>query len=141
MDEPRVTVTAYRRRTDAEVAHDVLDAVGIDSVVEETGASKVRVHNLDAIRAGDALENVSPRLEEIGEADEESSEPTVCASCGSPNIERRARLAVFAGVAAIAIGIGVAVGLTDAAVFAIGATGIYLLVSGRWRCVDCGDSA
>jgi hypothetical protein len=46
----------------------------------------------------------------------------------------------FAGIATISLGIGVAVGLTDAAFFAVGAAGLFLLMSDRWRCTECGQT-
>ncbi|HEX8617750.1 MAG TPA: hypothetical protein VF911_09225, partial [Thermoanaerobaculia bacterium] len=65
-------------------------------------------------------------------------EPTACAACGSPDIARTSRGLMFAVAAAATIGVGVAVGLTDAAFFAVLAFGVYFLISGRWRCSECG---
>ncbi len=47
---------------------------------------------------------------------------------------------MFAAAAAATIGVGVAVGLTDAAFFAVLAFAVYFLISGRWRCSDCGET-
>lgn len=140
VDEPLVTVTAYRRRSDAGVAKGALDDAGIPSTIEATERLRLRVQNLDALRAGDVLEARCATLDEIAEADEESREPAACTRCGSPNVVRPARMVMFGAISTLAISLGVAVGLTDAALLAIFASGVFLLISGRWRCAECGES-
>jgi hypothetical protein len=133
-----VTVTAYRHRRDAGVAQGALDDAGIPSVIDAAERVKLRVEHLDAIRAGDVLTAECATLDEIQEADEERSDPSECARCGSPDIERPSRGVTFAAIATLAISLGVAVGFTDAAFLAILASGVALLISGRWRCHACG---
>jgi len=47
---------------------------------------------------------------------------------------------MFMVTAVATLGVGVAVGLSDAAFFAVLAFGVYFLISGRWRCRECGET-
>jgi len=78
--------------------------------------------------------------EDLEEPIEEVEDPTVCAACGSPEIARTSRALMFMVTAVATAGVGVAVGLTDAAFFAVLAFGVYFLISGRWRCSECGET-
>jgi hypothetical protein len=78
--------------------------------------------------------------DDLDEPIEEVEEPAVCAACGSPEITRTSRALMFMVTAVATLGVGVAVGLTDAAFFAVLAFGIYFLISGRWRCSECGET-
>ena len=78
--------------------------------------------------------------DDLDEPIEEIEEPTVCAACGSPDISRTPRALLFAVTAVAAIGVGAAVGLTEAAFFAVLALGVYFLISGRWHCSECGET-
>lgn len=135
-----VTVTAYRHRRDAGVAQGVLDDAGIPSIIEAAERAKLRVEHLDALRAGDVLTARAPALDEIVEADEETGDPSACVRCGSGDIGRPGRGVTFAAIVTLAMSLGVAVGLTDAAFLAILVSGVVLLISGRWRCHECGAS-
>lgn len=81
-----------------------------------------------------------PLDDDLDEPIEEREDPTVCAACGSTEIVRTSRALMFVAIAVTAIGVGVAVGLTDAAFFAVLAFGVYFLISGRWRCSECGET-
>jgi hypothetical protein len=114
-----------------------MDTAGIESEVEDV---RLEVHNEDAYRAFGVLDTSCPTLPVVEEAYEPTSAEVICDGCGSSDVVSTPRIAAFAGVTAIGLGIGVAVGLTDAAFFAVGAAGLFLLMSDRWRCNDCGLS-
>jgi hypothetical protein len=78
--------------------------------------------------------------DDLDEPIEKVEDPTVCAACGSAEITRTSRARTFMVTAAATLGIGVAAGLSDAAFFAVLALGIYFLISGRWRCRECGET-
>jgi hypothetical protein len=141
MADPLVTVTAYSAPGDAKTAKGVLDSAGIASVVDDAVERrvKVRVPNVDALRAGDVLTARGSIPSEIEEADEEAGERT-CPTCGSVDIASARRGQTFALVATMAVALGVAIELVQAAFFAILATGLFLLMAGRWRCQTCGDA-
>ncbi|HEX7832274.1 MAG TPA: hypothetical protein VF787_21635 [Thermoanaerobaculia bacterium] len=139
MSDTLATVTAYRRRDHAGVAQAALDGAGIDSVVEETPVSKVKVEPVDALRAGDVLNQVTAPLDEIGEADE-APRGAACPECGSADVETSRRAILFGAIAAAVIGVAVAIGRTDAAFFILFAAAVYLLIANRWRCGACGHA-
>ena len=134
MSETLVTIAQFHGRADAAVAKHAMDSAGIDAAVENV---RLAVRNEDAYRAYDALD---PALPVIEEAYEERTHLVACESCGSSAIGPSPRLSTFGGIALLAIGVGAALGLTDAAFFAIGTAGLYLLMSDRRRCNDCGAS-
>jgi hypothetical protein len=138
-----VTVASYWFPADALLAKSALEAAGIDAVVDSEQIMrgvKLRVRNVDALRAGDVLESSCEALEEIGEADEEPDDSNACPACGSADIVRNSRALGFAVIAALVIGIGIAFNLSDAAFFAILAAGVLLLISDRQRCAECGET-
>ncbi|HEU4887123.1 MAG TPA: hypothetical protein VFV49_04490 [Thermoanaerobaculia bacterium] len=137
MAESLVTVAQFHGSTDAEVAKSAMDSAGIESEVENV---RLEVHHEDAYRAFGVLDTACPALPVVEEAYEAPKDVTVCAACGSAEIVPTRRGAAFAAVGTIGLGIGVAIGFTDAAFFAVGAAGLFLLVSDRWRCSDCGQS-
>ena len=137
MPNSLVTIARFYGSADAEVAKHAMDSAGIDSAVADV---RLEVHNEDAYRAFGVLDSACPALPVVEEAYETSADATVCGACGSADIVSTRRIAAFAGVAAIALGVGTAIGLTDAAFFAVGAAGLFLLMSDRWRCSDCGES-
>ncbi|MDQ3283733.1 MAG: hypothetical protein M3Q69_20215 [Acidobacteriota bacterium] len=71
---------------------------------------------------------------------EPTNEPAACAACGSTEIVRTPRALMFAVVTILAIGVGAAVGISEAVFFGVLAFGVYLLISHRWRCGECGES-
>jgi hypothetical protein len=137
MSDFLVTVAQFHGPTDAEVAKHAMDSAGIDSEVEDV---RLEVHHEDAYRAFGVLDTACPALPVIEEAYEVSPDVRVCAACGSADIVSTRRIATFAGVATIGLSVGVAIGFTDAAFFAVGAAGLFLLMSDRWRCIECGES-
>jgi hypothetical protein len=134
MADSLVTIAQFHRSTDADVAKSAMDRAGIDSAIENV---RLTVHNEDVYRAYDALD---PALPVVEEAYEERAAGAVCEDCGSQAIETTARLTTFVAIAMLSLGIGVAIGLTDAAFFAIGTAGLFLLMSDRRRCRECGES-
>lgn len=138
---------------DATVARNALDAAGIESFIDDANmvgvnwfsavavnGVKLRVRNVDALRAGEVLESECQSIEEIGEAHEEIVEPEVCGTCGSPEIRKTPRALIALGMAGALIAIGVAVGVSDAAFFGTAAILVFALIAGRWRCSECGES-
>jgi hypothetical protein len=137
MPESLVTVAQFHGSSDAEVAKLAMDNAGILSEVENV---RLDVQNEDAYRAFGVLDNACPTLPVIEEAYEVSPDVTVCSACGSADVVPTRRFITFAGVATIGLAIGVAIGLTDGAFFAVGAAGLFLLMSDRWRCTECGQT-
>jgi hypothetical protein len=137
MPESLVTVAQFRRSSDAEVAKVAMDSAGIASEVENV---RLDVPNEDAYRAFGVLDTACSSLPVVEEAYESAPPTKACAACGSADVVPTRRLAAFAGVATIGLGVGVAIGLTDAAFFAVGAAGLFLLMSDRWRCTECGQT-
>lgn len=140
MADPLVTVTAYEAPNDARTAQGVLDSAGIAAVVDAAPQKlRVRVPNVDAIRAGDVLTVRAPALTEIDEADEEERE-RICPACGSPEVAPSHRAQMFWLVVTLAVAIGVAAENLQAAVLAVAAAAVFLLIGGRWRCQQCNES-
>lgn len=140
MADPLVTVTAYSAPSDAHTAQGVLDSAGIPAVVDPAPhKTRVRVPNLDAIKAGDVLTARASALSEIDEADEDDSE-RICPACGSPDVASSRRLHMFGLVATLAVAIGFAAEMLQAAVFAVAAAAVFLLIAGRWRCQMCNET-
>jgi predicted RNA-binding Zn-ribbon protein involved in translation (DUF1610 family) len=144
-----VTVASYWFHSDAILARNALEAAGIDSVLDDVEMAvnypnavhgvKLRVRNVDAIRAGEVLDSECESVEELGEADEPPPSD-VCPACGAAEIIRTPRILVFAILAATALGIGIAAGIGQIAFFATVAAGIALLILDRYRCAECGES-
>jgi hypothetical protein len=139
--DPLVTVTAYAAPTDARTAQGVLDSAGIPAVIDPAPHKmRVRVPNLDAIKAGDVLTAYCPpTLTEIDEADEDEHE-RLCPACGSPEVVSSRRAQMFGLVLTLAIALGVAAEMVQAAFFAVAAAAVFLLIAGRWRCQNCSES-
>ena len=136
-----VTVTAYPAREAASTARRALDGAGIASVVDEPAEHRVRVRveTLDALRAGDVLTRTCDTLPEIDEADEETA-PPLCPACESPDAMPSNRAKSLLLVAILAVAVGTAAEVLQAAVFAIAAASVYYLVQGRLRCTSCGET-
>lgn len=138
--DPLVTVTAYAAPNDARTAQGVLDSAGIPAVIDPAPEKlRVRVPNLDAIRAGDVLTARAPSLAEIDEADEDERE-RVCPACGSTEVVSARRAQMFALIMTVAIALGVAAANLQAAFFGIAAAAVFLLIAGRWRCETCNET-
>jgi len=145
-----VTVASYWFLSDAVVAQNALEAAGIESVLVDQNMAmnitnavrgvKLRVRNIDAIRAGEVLESQCEALDEIEEADEPKVEPESCPACGSTSFTRNSRLPLFAIIAATALGVGVALDVSEAAFFGVLAAAVLLLISDRNRCAECGET-
>lgn len=138
MPDSLVTVTAYPARDLARTAQGALDSAGIDSTIDDAldRRVKLRVENVQAIRAGDVLTAQLPALPEIDEADE-VEEPVVCPECGSADVVSSQRAKTFALVIVVAVAIGFAVSRIDVTVLAIATAALFLLIAGRWRCAVC----
>jgi hypothetical protein len=134
-------VTAYPARDAARTAKRALDVAGIDSTVDEPAEDRVRVRveNVDALRAGDVLTRTCDTLPEIDEADEEAGE-NVCPACNSADAAPSHRARSFLLIAALAVAVGIAAQVIQATFFAVAAAGVFHLVSGRWRCNACGET-
>lgn len=141
MADPLVTVTAYGKDEDARNAKGALDTAGIPAVVETSAPErvKVRVENVQALRAGDVLNAHAEPPSEIFEPDEEESD-RLCPACDSPEVAPSRRIQTFLLIATLAVAAGFGVGLVEAAFFAILAAAVFLLIRGRWRCSLCGET-
>ena len=142
MSEALVTIASYWFLSDAMVAQNALEAAGIESAISpsEIRGVKLRVNQTDALRAGAVLESSCETLEEIGEADEERAADDACPACGSVEVMRNSRVLLFATIAALFLGVGVAIGATEAAFFGALAAGVMLLISDRHKCAECGET-
>ena len=151
MSDFLVTVASYWFLSDAVLAQNALEAAGIESVLDDQNMAtnithavhgvKLRVRNIDAIRAGEVLESQCESLEEIDEAEEPPRpEPETCPACGSTEVLRNSRLQLFAVIAALSLGLGLALGTSEAAFFGALAAGVLLLISDRNRCGECGET-
>jgi hypothetical protein len=151
VSESLVTVASYWFVSDAMLAQNALEAAGIESVLDDQNMAlnyanavhgvKLRVRNVDALRAGEVLESSCEALEEIGEADEERDETNTCPACGATEVIQNARGLLFAVIAALAIGILGATSFGGPATFYILiAAAILLLISDRRRCAECGET-
>ena len=143
MSDSIATIATYASIGEADVARSALGAAGIEAFVEDdqrVGGHRVklRVRNEDAIVAGEVLD---ADCEWVGESEQPDETPEEV-SCECPVCEpiRSARGVVFALVAAIGLGLGLAFGTTQAAFFGVLAAGIYLLIVDRWHCAECGAS-
>jgi hypothetical protein len=144
-----VTIASYWFLSDATLAKNALEAAGIESVLDDQNMAtiyanavsgvKLRVRNTDALRAGQVLESECQSLEEIGEADEEPDDG-ICPACGSAEAVHNSRPLVFAALAVLILGIGVAVNRSDAAFLGVLAAGLLLLMTDRNRCAECGET-
>lgn len=136
-----VTVTAYPERDTARTAKRALEVAGIDSVVDDAAERRVRlrVENVDALRAGDVLTRTCAALPEIDEADEDERE-AACPACGSPEALPSRRARTFLLLAALTVAVGTAAELLQATFFVVAAAGVFQLVSGRFRCGACGET-
>jgi hypothetical protein len=140
MADPLVTVTAYAAQADAHAAQGALDSAGIPAVVETAPQKlRVRVPNLDAIKAGDLLTARGSLQTELLEADEDERE-RICPACGSLDVASSRRGQMFALVLTVAVAIGVAAEMIQAAFFGVAAAAVFLLIAGRWRCQACNET-
>lgn len=141
MADPLVTVTAYSAGEDARLAKGVLDSEGIESLVDDAVERrvKVRVQNVDAIRAGDVLTARFPSPTELDEPDEETAE-AACPACGSLDVASSRRARTFLFIVLMAVAVGVPTQMTLGALVVILATAVVLLITGRRRCAPCGET-
>lgn len=137
MADSLVTVAQFHGSSDAAVAKHAMDSAGIESEVEDV---RLEVHHEDAYRAFGVLDTVCPALPIVEEAYEAPAEVTICTRCESSEVVSSRRRDAFAAVATISLSVGVAVGFTEAAFLAVGAAGLFLLMSDRWRCTACGHT-
>lgn len=129
-----VTIARFREPADAARAKSSLDSAGIESALENV---RLSVQPEDAYRAYDA---VDPKLPVVEEAYEGPRPPLVCDVCGSATVVTTSRLPIFMAISLIAVGMGVAVQLTELAFFAIAASGMHFLIADRHRCTTCGET-
>jgi len=149
MSDYLVTVASYWFHSDAILAQNALEAAGIESVLDDVEMAvnypnavhgvKLRVRNVDAIRAGEVLDTVCDFVDEVEEADEPPP-ADACPACGSAEIVRTPRILVFAVIAATTLGVGAAAGISQIAFLAVVAAGVALLILDRYRCADCGET-
>lgn len=141
MPDSLVTVTAYPQRDLARTAQGALDSAGIESTIDDAidRRVKLRVENVQAIRAGDVLNARCATLPEIEEADETAA-PLVCPQCSSSEVASAQRAKLFVLTVVVAAAIGYALSRADVTLFAAAAAAVFLLIAGRWRCGMCGET-
>jgi len=149
------TVATYWYVGQAELARSALEAAGIETFIDDENVVRVDWFNANAVRGikvrvrvedseeADEILNSLPEMVEGegGEAIEGSDPkaPRTCEVCGSPNVVAKTRWPHFFGISAVAIGLAIALNETMAAVFGVGAFALYMLITDRWRCQDCGE--
>ena len=144
-----MTLASYATVQDAEIARGVLRTAGIDSALaEDTTATMapyltrpgVRLQVLESrFEAATAVLSDTEDVASIDEADATLplAEPDRCPACGSPDVHRTRKALRALLVAALAIGVGLAVDQTMGAFLVMMAGLAFILVAPRWRCYDC----
>ena len=153
MSESLVTIASYLYLDDAITARNALDGAGIESFLDDENivainwfnayavhGVKLRVRNTDALRAAEVLDTRCESLGEIEEADEQLPDPNTCPACGSHDIIRTPRAAVFATLALFSIGLSVMVREGQVAFLAVATFALFMLIWDRQKCAECGES-
>lgn len=139
----------------AELARSALVAAGIEAEIADEemvginwlysnalGGVKLVVPGEDAERALEILTNAASADDSLPEMPESlaapPAQPDVCAECGSSESTRLNRLLVFAMLALLMYGIGVAVDQRELAVAGIAAAALIAFVLPPRRCARCG---
>ncbi|HEY3057015.1 MAG TPA: DUF2007 domain-containing protein [Thermoanaerobaculia bacterium] len=137
---------------EAQVAASALDAAGIDTnlvdqnivgidwgMSQAVGGVKVMVRDDDLERAREIVTGVATEgeIEPIVPSEDDEDLPVVCPECGSPNFQPVPRFRIFLLIAAIFLGIGVAVGQQLLAITALVAVAIGALLMPSTRCSVC----
>ena len=144
-----VTLATYPTAQDAEVVRGVLEAAAIENrIVDELpfeSPSRVRLQVLES-----AAETAAQLLavngfatgaqDAVPDASLPLAEPKACPACGSPDVHRNRKALRALLVAALALGVGLAVDQTMAAFLVMMAGLAFILVAPRWRCFDCSHS-
>ena len=130
------TLASFALAHEADVARRALEISGIASFVDER--RRLRVATLDVIRAGAVLDTRCDGLVELAVPDEDAADVSECRVCGSTEVASTHRALSFAAISAIAVSLGVASDSTATAFFALLAAAVFLLITDRWRCLDCG---
>jgi len=152
-------VARFSTLGEAGAARSAVDAAGIPCGLADANVVGVNwmfsnaIGGVKLVVAGDDFEEASEVLYnaavDAGDADAESvaeeiasearAAPVACPACGSTEVQRMARLGLFAVVAVLAVGIGTAVGQSElAAALIISAAAVALLMPGH-RCLSCGE--
>jgi hypothetical protein len=149
------TVATYWYVGEAELARTALEAAGIETFIDDENLVRVDWFNANAVRgikvrvrsedseAADEVLNSLPEMVEGegGEAIEgaDPKAPRSCELCGSPNVIKKTRWPHFFAISIVAIGLAIALNETMAALFGVGAFALFMLITDRWRCQDCGE--
>jgi hypothetical protein len=129
------TIATYVTPQAAREAQGVLVGAGFEAMVDDT---RLRVPDVDAILAGDVLERAGEWPVETEEVEELPVE-TGC-ECEVCEPILRARGPLFLFLAVVAFGLAMAFGASQGAFFAVATTGIFLVITEKWRCSECGAS-
>jgi putative signal transducing protein len=148
-----VTVSTFAHAHEAQIAKNALEAAGIDSIIvgqysalaspheSVVGSVKLQVRE-DDIEDADAVLNQMQGIDHAeyvrpSDADE-FAPPARCERCGSPDVRRLNKLAIFAAISALVAIIFGYLGQTLSAFYVVIVVGVFLLVSARWQCRHCG---
>jgi hypothetical protein len=135
-----VTVGRYRNAIDAELAKGALESAGIRAQIP------IQTHNV-AVDEGDAetAEQIVNAMIGIAHAEHvewsdaaPAEAPQRCEQCGSPEVERRKKVAGFALFALLVLSVGFGTNNTMAAFFVCVAGLVFFLAADSWRCRQCG---
>lgn len=72
--------------------------------------------------------------------EEQPRDPRICEACGSHDVGKRPRWAVFLVAAALLIAIARLTGVTELGWFGVAAALLFAVMSGGWRCRECGEA-
>jgi hypothetical protein len=161
MREKRVVVATFRTEGEAAKIHHALEEAQIEAIISRElpqvgmadaaaalggalGPRRVTIQVRE--RDVDEADAVINRLYGVEDAelatprDEAPPTPaTTCPNCGSLDIDAIPLFRLFALVALLGIGVSIAVGQNDAALFIVLAVAIAILIMPRWHCRDCGQ--
>jgi hypothetical protein len=147
-----VTIGTYGNLVDAQVAKGALEAAGIRALIVgenvaanfQLGAAIPLAVDEDDAEAAEQIVNAMigiAHAEHVGPSDAAPPIPPAhCPSCGSPEVQRRARLPAFALVVALALGVGLATENTLAAFFVCLTAAVFFIAAAPWRCRHCGHT-
>lgn len=150
-------VARYTTMGEAESARSALDAAGVEVDVADAnvisinwlysnavGGVKLVVRDDDLERAFAILSTPSREAtadEEVTEAapPQSDDQPAVCPSCGFAKLTRIPRLKIFAALAVVGFGVGVAINQPGLALALIASLGLIIVFVPSRRCTVCGE--
>ena len=138
-----VVIAKYRKPGDAARVRDALAAEGIEATLDGENPISLLVAEGDVERADAVLNRIYDveHAERVTPSDTEPRrDPRECPACGSREIRRVPRLAIFIAAAAIVVVASYVwtESFTESAILAILSLAVMFLIFERWRCDECG---